>query len=277
MATILAPCSIIFGQTFLEDYARVKQIRLLESEAADVIKLLASDSLNIGIAPIGSRFYRNDSVINVSYTSGECVDDPDTDSLSATDWNAAGGQVAVIRLGPKDTLLLKDLGIDLKTFRKERFYRSHKNFVVFHNKQLGMAIAVHGDAVDQIVLFPGAAFHYVLCPNARKYYAGSKWRRYPEHKQNVVDFNFPAHVLKLDVSPITDNPGAFRIQTKAEDPENDVLTYNYYVSAGKITGRGANVIWDLTDVPAGAYEITATVDDGCGICGKYITKSITIP
>ncbi|MEP7037251.1 MAG: hypothetical protein ABI891_02815, partial [Acidobacteriota bacterium] len=36
------------------------------------------------------------------------------------------------------------------------------------------------------------------------------------------------------------------VTTTAVDPENDVLTYNYTVSGGRIVGQGANVSWDLT-------------------------------
>ena len=64
--------------------------------------------------------------------------------------------------------------------------------------------------------------------------------------------------------------------TTASDPENDVLAYNYYVTGGLIRGTGRSVVWDLTGVPRGIYTITAGVDDGCGICGRTITKSITV-
>lgn len=66
------------------------------------------------------------------------------------------------------------------------------------------------------------------------------------------------------------------INTVATDPENDVLTYNYIVSGGKIIGSGARVIWDLTNIPIGTYTITAGVDDGCGVCGKTVTKTVII-
>jgi len=66
------------------------------------------------------------------------------------------------------------------------------------------------------------------------------------------------------------------VRTKAVDPEGDVLTYQYTVSGGKIIGTGPEVIWDLTGTPVGTYTITAGVDDGCGICGKTMTKTVTI-
>ena len=67
------------------------------------------------------------------------------------------------------------------------------------------------------------------------------------------------------------------VATKASDPENDVLTYNYTVSGGRIVGPiGANVSWDLSTAQAGTYTITTGVDDGCGFCGKTDTKTIRV-
>jgi hypothetical protein len=66
------------------------------------------------------------------------------------------------------------------------------------------------------------------------------------------------------------------VKTRASDPENDVLTYNYTVSGGRIVGTGANVTWDLTGVQPGTYTITTGVDDGCGVCGKTDTKTIRV-
>jgi hypothetical protein len=66
------------------------------------------------------------------------------------------------------------------------------------------------------------------------------------------------------------------IRTTAVDPENDVLTYNYTVSGGRIVGTGANVSWDLSGLSPGTYTIVAGVDDGCGLCGQTQTKTVTV-
>ena len=66
------------------------------------------------------------------------------------------------------------------------------------------------------------------------------------------------------------------VKTTAQDPEGDVLTYSYTVSGGRIVGTGANVAWDLNRVMPGTYTITAAVDDGCGLCGAKMTKSVVI-
>ena len=66
------------------------------------------------------------------------------------------------------------------------------------------------------------------------------------------------------------------VATSATDAENDVLTYNYTVSGGRIVGSGANVQWDLTGAQTGTYTITTGVDDGCGVCGKTDTKTVKV-
>jgi len=54
------------------------------------------------------------------------------------------------------------------------------------------------------------------------------------------------------------------------------LTYNYTLSGGKILGKGKNVVWDLTGVAPGTYTITAGADDGCGVCGRTVTREIKV-
>ncbi|MEO6655241.1 MAG: hypothetical protein ABIO36_04095 [Pyrinomonadaceae bacterium] len=66
------------------------------------------------------------------------------------------------------------------------------------------------------------------------------------------------------------------VQTTASDPENDVLTYNYTVSGGRIVGQGAKVDWDLSGAQPGTYTITTGVDDGCGVCGKTDTRTVKV-
>ncbi|MDQ3800096.1 MAG: hypothetical protein M3384_11625 [Acidobacteriota bacterium] len=72
------------------------------------------------------------------------------------------------------------------------------------------------------------------------------------------------------------NEQTIEIFTDGYDPENDVLTYNYNVSGGKIIGQGAKVVWDLSGAKPGTYTITAGVDDGCGVCGRTETKEVRV-
>jgi hypothetical protein len=112
------------------------------------------------------------------------------------------------------------------------------------------------------------------------------------NKRQAEVINLPPNVTNLTVSDseitLPCQPGfqstsggcsdstSVQVTTTALDPENDVLTYNYTVSAGRIVGTGATVSWDLSGVPTGSYTITAGVDDGCGICGKTMTQTVRV-
>jgi hypothetical protein len=101
---------------------------------------------------------------------------------------------------------------------------------------------------------------------------------------NVVDLLLDRPTIVLPCAPGTvPRPGAtcpdntvIVINTRAVDPENDVLTYNYTVSGGRIVGTGANVSWDLSGLSPGTYTIVAGVDDGCGLCGQTQTRTVTV-
>jgi hypothetical protein len=69
------------------------------------------------------------------------------------------------------------------------------------------------------------------------------------------------------------NPNrSVQLSTKASDPEHDALSYLYKVNGGRITGQGANVNWDLSDVGPGTYTVSVDVNDGFG----GITTAVTM-
>jgi hypothetical protein len=73
-----------------------------------------------------------------------------------------------------------------------------------------------------------------------------------------------------------DDGAKIKIATVAEDKENDLIVYKYTVTAGRIIGQGASIVWDLSGAAAGKYSIVAGSDDGCGVCGRTMTKEIEI-
>ena len=100
---------------------------------------------------------------------------------------------------------------------------------------------------------------------------------------NVDSVNLSTTVITLPCpagkrprSGSCDDNKTIGVDTKASDPENDVLTYNYTVSGGRVIGGGAKVQWDMSGVQPGTYTITTGVDDGCGVCGKTNTQTITV-
>lgn len=58
--------------------------------------------------------------------------------------------------------------------------------------------------------------------------------------------------------------------------DSSEVVFRYQVSGGKILGEGKKIVWDLSGVKAGVYTITAAVDNGCGFCGKTITKEVRV-
>jgi len=113
------------------------------------------------------------------------------------------------------------------------------------------------------------------------------------HKRQAEVINQAANVNSVTLSDTTitlgcqpgfrpregttcNDSSSINVATSASDPENDVLTYNYTVSGGRIVGTGANVSWDVGGLAPGTYTITVGVDDGCGLCGKTQTQTITI-
>lgn len=92
---------------------------------------------------------------------------------------------------------------------------------------------------------------------------------------NVSELNIENLVLKVGCKGIKQT-SLVGISVLASDAENDVILYKYKISSGKIIGVGAKVEWDLSGVESGTYSVTAFVDDGCGMCGKSITKTVTI-
>ena len=57
--------------------------------------------------------------------------------------------------------------------------------------------------------------------------------------------------------------------------QSEKILYKYKVSAGKIVGYGAKVVWDLSGIKAGSYTVSVQIDDGSGVI-KPVTREITI-
>ncbi|MGI8669003.1 MAG: hypothetical protein ACR2J3_04045 [Aridibacter sp.] len=285
---ISAMYSFVSAQSLMAELDKVEEIQLLESSREDVIKLLAENSLKFS----DGYFFTNYSVTKVFYSSGSCYKDFE-------DWNILGGRVTQISVIPKDFIHIKDLEkdtkIDYKKLRKEKMWGRSKGRYVYSDKDLGIAITTRGDFVSQLIFTPSKEKFSMLCDKeeVKKYYSNNNWNRYTWNKLNFDDSNSPANVSDLILSRTeiiadcgslnaTENKDCLSdtkkisVSTTATDFESDVLVYYYKVSGGKIIGKGAKVFWDLSGVEKGTYTITAAADDGCGLCGKFITKTVVV-
>lgn len=250
----------------------IRDIRLLVSNREDVSRLM-NNHAEFRHSPGTNRewFSLENENIEFTYSSGKCSDGDE-------EWNVPGDVVTSITIEPKDRLTKESLGLDFSTFRKQRTDPQRKSVYVLHNKSRGIAVGVFGGRIDALYLFPGSGSHSSLCdkPEVRAYYKSKRWTREPIPKKLIIDYNTPANVVGLTITPEEVNSKRFVVLVDAKDPENDILTYRYSTSAGKIIGTGQKVVWDLTEAPSGTYKLTAAVDDGCGICGKYISRTVVI-
>jgi hypothetical protein len=173
--------------------------------------------------------------------------------------------------------------MDFSKFKKEPRWPDDSDSWVFHDKVAGFAVKTNEDGVERLIFFPPRAGKGKLCRNstaAKGFYTRKGWFSQEEPYDFICRLkNSPANVQEVNLSASEIDATSITtilVDTVAVDPENDVLTYDYKVSAGKIIGQGSSVEWDLSGVSPGTYSITVGVDDGAGIVGATKTKTIII-
>ena len=264
------------GQYHLPALERAKEIKFLQSGRDDVKSVLHDYNLDYS-SELSDEFSFADTSIEVFYSTGTC--DEDEDEI----WDVREGRVTRVEIRPNTELQLATLALDLSKFSKEQIYAEVSDALIYHNKETGIAIKVEEGEIDQFILFPAVNKKTKTCryKSAKEFVSSMSWfgSKKLEDRQAQSCVNLTANVRDLSLS--LDEISALSskqitVSVTASDPENDVLTYAYFVSAGKIAGTGAKVVWDLTGVGMGSFTITAGVDDGCGLCGQTKTKTIII-
>lgn len=66
------------------------------------------------------------------------------------------------------------------------------------------------------------------------------------------------------------------VTVSAAKPENNQIKYEYRVSGGRVIGEGAKIIWDLTGVQPGTYEIRVDINDKSNGQKRAENKTITV-
>ena len=285
---ILVMCSFSFAQSRLPEFDKAKQIKLLQSTREDVKKILAKYESNDEDAEM---FTSKNADIEITYSTGDCSDED-----SEERWNIQQkGKVTLIEISPDETVKIEDLGFNVSNFQKEQKYSNVDDLFIYHNKSFGIAFEVEEDEIDKIFLFPSNSYQSQLCDNkkAKEFYSSESWfgNTKLEDRENHISEGGYANVTDLTLSDdeiiigckssaknksCSAGAGKISVSTLAIDPENDILTYRYNISGGKIVGEGKEVVWDLRGVEPGTYTITAGVDDGCGVCGQTKTKEVIV-
>ncbi|MEZ5424767.1 MAG: hypothetical protein R2747_00760 [Pyrinomonadaceae bacterium] len=281
---IPALCGFATAQTRLPELDKAKEITLLQSTRDDVKKILADFEADDEDA---ESFTGKKADIEISYSTGGCSDE-DSEEI----WNIPEGRVSLIEISPNDPVKIEDLGYAVSNFLKEKEFNNVDNQFIYHNKSFGIAFRVEENIIQTIFLFPSNSYQSRLCDNeeAKEFYSNESWfgkTKLEDRERWIVDADvndlaLSANEIIIGCSePAKKNScsigdGRISVTTTAVDPEGDVLTYIYKVSGGKIVGSGKEVVWDLWGVKPGTYNITAGVDDGCGICGKTVTRTVVV-
>lgn len=259
-------------------------VEFLRSNSSAAGEIFSKDTFTTLDQSDHSTYYRFSENVYVSYSSGNCKDATVDDSdwihgfLGPDVWNVSAGKIVRVTFELKTPVDLKDLGINLAKYKRERLYRIYRDYFVYFSKSEGIAIKAWGDQVDSITFSPPSEHFRYLCdsPIVRKHYSNDKWRVISEKsKDYCVVFNKPASVRNVSVLR-SEEENVFNIVVTADDPENDVLTFTYLVSGGRITSKGANATWDLSAERPGTYEIKVAADDGSGPRGLWAFEKITI-
>ncbi len=279
-------CGFVFAQSPFPELDKVKQIKLLESTRKDVKRILAEYKDDNDDDDYDQWFSNKDAEINIIFSKGNC-------SKEWEFWNVHKWVVTSINISLENSIKVEDINLDLSKFKKEDIYKNHPKDYTLHNVNSGILISIEDEEINTIIFYPPKNKQGFLCKNKIGLEVLSGERRFVDYVWQTKDLvNMPAVVTELILNKTEiiigcsddavknkicpNDKQEILITTDVVDPENDVLTYIYKVSGGKIIGQGANVIWDLSGVKAGTYTITAGVDDGCGVCSKTVTKTVVI-
>lgn len=192
----------------------------------------------------------------------------------------------------------KDLGIAFKVDEKDVVEKDEEG--VYENSEVNVVEEedVEEDNIETIFLFAPNGSQSLLCNNEKaeeyeNFYTNESFFTEPNlEKRYLNPTGNPAPIIyKLELSTTeiiigctnsaenescSDNSREIKVKTSVNYGDNDILSYIYEVSGGKILGKGAEVVWDLTDVEPGTYTITVGVNDGCGICQPTKTETVVI-
>jgi hypothetical protein len=66
-----------------------------------------------------------------------------------------------------------------------------------------------------------------------------------------------------------------QLTAQGSDADGDPFLVTYSVTGGRITGDGADAVWDLSNVEAGNYRAIVEIDDGCG-CINFADTTVAV-
>ncbi len=277
------------AQSSLAEFDKVRQIRVLHDNRENVRRLLAdfeTDFSEDDDESDSDDFSTKNAEIEVFYSIGGCSED----EL----WNTDKLTVTKIEFSLENRIKVKDFKFDFSGYTKKSEDEDSTEDYIYYNENAGIAFDVEESEIREITLFPSKGNTSLLCENEITKEFSSNKKQYVDlvlEEKPTVCGNPVANVNDLLLETLEifadcanaekrENCAAWNkeisVETIANDPDNDPLTYQYTVSGGKIVGQGAKVAWELSGLQPGSYTITAAVDDGCGFCGMTKTKTIIV-
>jgi hypothetical protein len=272
----------------LPEFEKAREIKLLERNRDDVRRIFAEYKLEKSEYEYNRETFSTvNADIDVSYSRGKCESD-ESEGFDVAEWI-----VDRIYIEPKNSIKESEVEKYLTKYRKEKIYNNEPKEFLFYNKSSGIIIRTDMGKIEAITFDPPEKYDSILCDKKiAKILSKSKSIFTKPLKERIKLFpelgGIPDVInLILSYSEVivrclnssthcSDRIDKLAVFAVGKDPENDVLTYTYKVSGGKIIGEGAKVVWDLSGVKPGTYTITAAVDDGCGFCGKSMKKTVIV-
>jgi hypothetical protein len=196
-------------------------------------------------------------------------------------WNVPAGRLVKLGVTDESDWKLGDLRLDLSRLEKEPMIARSKSRIIYHAKKTGLAIETNSGEIETVIFFPSIGSQAKTCKTAyaNEFVEQKSWFGSNGPPESEGCIHITASVTELELSHFEISASTRKqidVATTAVDPENDPLVYVYTVSGGRIIGSGAKVKWDLTGVTPGSYTLNAGVDDGCGLCGATMTKTVVV-
>jgi hypothetical protein len=255
-ALSLVCASPVLAQYHERALERAREVKMLTDGRGEVRKafydfnLSSSDETSDG-------FSFGDTEIGVTYSTGGCGEE-DSEEI----WNVPIGKVIGIKIVDNHEWKRDAHKLDLSKLEKEHRYAGNETDFVFSDKKAGVAIEIDDDEVEGVMLFPPVNSKAKTCKNdfARDFINEKSWfGKVKLEDRGIISCSPPPSVAQLElghseISALTRKQ--VDVKATAVNPDNDILTYNYTVTGGRIIGAGAKVKWDLTGVRSGTYTIT---------------------
>jgi hypothetical protein len=277
---------LVFAQS-LPELEKVKEIKLLESTRDDVRRILGGYKFNSNKASVYfDKFFTDNAIIEIVYSKRRCK------VIEPNSWNAEDGVVTDVEIILKKPIHLKNLELKISNLKVENLFTDQDYPKVYHRKDLGIVMQGYNEKIETIRFIPPIKSYSKRCDSKLSKRLLSTTSIFdPKIKERERgELPLPRWAVVLDLLLDRTEVSTNCSSTDVNDEKtcivaiaarytftlDDVLTFEYKVSGGKIIGKGERVLWDLSDVKPGTYTITATVDDGCGFCGKPLTKVVTV-